>query len=113
MISEDHSQSETTELTGSSKDRHYNVLKLEVLRALRHAPHGWLTPREIAQRVGFFRVRSAWSYLLRLYRWGLLRRRSSPYIEYSLTRKGVRRLAWLVSVIVRDRPPKKVGEGLK
>jgi hypothetical protein len=75
--------------------RGYNGLKLEVLRALRCAPHGWLTPREIAQRVRFSRIRSAWSYLLRLYRWGLLRRRSAPYIEYSLTRKGFRRLAWL------------------
>jgi hypothetical protein len=75
----------------------YNELKVQVLRVLGSAPHGWLTPREIAQRARFSRVRSAWSYLFRLYRWGLLRRRSAPYVEYSLTRKGRRRLIWLIS----------------
>jgi hypothetical protein len=75
--------------------RKYNRLKLEVLRALRSARHGWLTPREIVERVSFSRLRSAWSYLLHLYRWGLLRRRSRPYIEYALSVKGAGRLKWL------------------
>jgi len=77
--------------------RGYNELKLQVLWSLHSAPHGWLTPREIADQVRLSSVRSAWSYLIRLYRWGLLRRRSAPYVEYSLTRKGVRRLGWLLS----------------
>lgn len=77
------------------RKRKYNALKFEVLRAFHGAPHGWLTPREVAQRVRFSRFRSVWSYLLHLHRWGLLLRRSEPYIEYRLNAKGVRRLAWL------------------
>jgi len=77
--------------------RGYNELKVQVLWSLRTAPHGWLTPREVAEQVRFSRVRSAWSYLIRLHRWGLLKRRSTPYVEYSLTRKGIRRLSWLLS----------------
>jgi hypothetical protein len=75
--------------------RKYNSLKLNVLRALQDAPHSWLTPVEVAHQIRFRPVRSMWSYLLHLHRWGLLLRRSEPYIEYCLSERGSQRLAWL------------------
>ena len=42
-------------------------------------------------------VRAAYSYLLRLHRWGLLQRERDPrgLIIYSLTERGRDRLDWL------------------
>ncbi|MGH9508033.1 MAG: hypothetical protein ACRD13_14005 [Terriglobales bacterium] len=57
-----------------------------------------MTPPAWAVAAGFFPPRAAYSYLLRLHRWGLLRRRSgfSGRVEYAITAKGRRRLAWLL-----------------
>jgi hypothetical protein len=75
----------------------YNSAKLRVLRLL--AERGWQTPKEVAQRAFSFRsYRNAWTTLLRLYRWGLVMRRSQPWgLEYSITDKGKTRLQWLLS----------------
>jgi DNA-binding transcriptional regulator PaaX len=45
---------------------------------------------------GFYPVRAAYSYLLRLHRFGLLERHSSALaVYYRLSERGKFRLAWL------------------
>jgi hypothetical protein len=58
---------------------------------------GWLSPPAWAVLAGFYPIRAAYSYLGRLWRWGLLDRRLSAdgLILYRLSTKGVSRLAWL------------------
>jgi hypothetical protein len=65
---------------------------LEIFRAL-----GWLSPSAWALLAGVRPVRAAYSYLVRLYRWGLLERRQDArgLIIYRLSTKGTRRLDWL------------------
>jgi hypothetical protein len=74
----------------------YNRLKKRALEVFaRHA--GWLTPRQWAAMAGFYPVRAAYSYLLRLHRFGLLERKSvyRGSLRYRLSNKGKQRLSWL------------------
>jgi DNA-binding IclR family transcriptional regulator len=73
----------------------YNELKLETLSIL--ARGGWYTPYEVAERLDFYPRRSAWTYLKRLWRFGLLERRSSGRgtLEYRISDAGLARLRWL------------------
>lgn len=72
-------------------------LKIRVLAALAAAE--WLKPRELHARALFSLRSSPWSYLNRLQRWGLVRRRVVDGIglEYTLTKRGRERLEWLLS----------------
>ena len=60
---------------------------------------GWLSPPTWAVLAHFRPVRAAYSYLLRLHRWGLLERTrdSRGLLLYRLTERGWRRLKWLAS----------------
>jgi hypothetical protein len=77
----------------------YNNLKERTLSALADAGDQWLSPREIGERIDFRPLRSTWTYLNRLRRFGLLERRSSGKgtLEYRISRAGVARLRWLRS----------------
>lgn len=78
-----------------SRSSRYNKLKKRALEIFaRHG--GWLSPRQWAVQVGFYPVRAAYSYLLRLHRFGLLERGSTGRsIVYQLSVRGKRRLDWL------------------
>ena len=73
--------------------RAFNELKRETL-ALFEASPGGLQPQIYAQRIGKLPGRAAYSYLKRLWRWGLLLRRESP-VRYRISERGRDRLAWL------------------
>ena len=74
-----------------------NDRKIHVLRAL--AAAGWLKPRQLHDKAAFPFTTSPWSYLARLQRWGLVRKRIVDGIglEYSVTKRGRERLEWLLS----------------
>lgn len=76
----------------------FNALKRVTLRVFADAG-GWLDPPTWARRVGFYPVRAAYTYLARLYRYGLLRRGQDARLRvvYRLSRRGRQRLAWLQS----------------
>jgi len=59
--------------------------------------YGSLNPRAWAIYANFFPVRSSYSYLLRLHRFGLLNRNHDSFgrIVYSLSDRGRERLRWL------------------
>lgn len=81
-----------------SERREYNELKFDSLRLFEK--HGWLTPPEYAILIHKWPVRSSYSYLLHLYRQGLLERRGdtdNTAIRYRLSPGGKKRLAWLRS----------------
>jgi DNA-binding transcriptional regulator PaaX len=73
----------------------YNKLKKHALEVFeRHG--GWISPPQWAVMAGFYPVRAAYSYLLRLHRFGLLERQARlGGVFYSLSEKGRRRVAWL------------------
>jgi len=73
----------------------YNKLKKHALDVFeRHG--GWLSPPAWSVLAGFYPVRAAYSYLLRLHRFGLLDRQSSSGgILYAISEKGRQRAAWL------------------
>ena len=75
----------------------FNLLKLRALDAFEK--RGWINPPVWAALVGFYPARAAYTYLLRLYRFGLLQRKKdeSGLILYSLSSRGAERLAWLRS----------------
>jgi hypothetical protein len=76
----------------------YNKLKKHTLEIFeRHG--GWLTPPEWAVLAGFYPVRAAYSYLKRLYSFGLLERKEDigACVLYRLSERGRRRLFWLVN----------------
>ena len=77
----------------------YNKLKLEVLTLFAATQSEWLGPNEAAKRLDFFPARSAWTYLKRLWSFGLLERRSRGRgtLEYRISELGVVRLRWLRS----------------
>ena len=81
----------------------YNELKLQVLSLFASAGGGWLGPSEAAERLDFLPARSAWSYFKRLWRFGLLERRSSGRgtLEYRISEVGAARLGF-VGCIPRD-----------
>jgi len=74
----------------------YNRLKKRALEVFeRHG--GSLRPPEWAVLAGFYPIRAAYSYLLRLHRFGLLDRHcpSTGGILYQLSSRGRSRLVWL------------------
>jgi hypothetical protein len=74
---------------------HSNSLKLRALEAFEK--RGWMNPPIWAVIVGFYPARASYSYLLRLYRFRLLRRQRSEngLILYNLSPRGKERLTWL------------------
>jgi hypothetical protein len=77
----------------------YNKLKLETLSVFVSAGYEWLKPSEAAERLHFQPPRAAWSYFKRLWRFGLLERRSvaKGTLEYKISEEGTARLRWLRS----------------
>ena len=75
----------------------YNKLKLRALSVF--AGGQWLTPGKVAERLDFRPRRAAWTYCKRLWRFGLLGRRSlgRGTLEYRITENGAARLRWLRS----------------
>jgi hypothetical protein len=75
----------------------YNKLKRETLTVFAEA--NWLRPDEVAEDLNFFPQRSVWTYLKRLWRFGLLDRRSrgKGTLEYRINDAGLTRLRWLRS----------------
>ncbi len=82
-----------------SRSPRYNVLKKRALEIFdRHG--GWLSPPEWAVLAAFYPTRAAYSYLLRLHRFGLLERRLfAGAVLYQLSHRGSLRLAWLERVL--------------
>jgi hypothetical protein len=82
-------------MTTQYRSPRYNKLKKQALEIFeRHG--GWLTPPQWAVLAGFYPVRAAYSYLIRLFRFGLLERRiSGGGVSYRLSEKGKARLQWL------------------
>jgi hypothetical protein len=77
----------------------YNELKMEVLALFASTQGEWLGPNEAAEKLDFFPARSVWTYLKRLWSFGLLDRRSRGRgtLEYRISEQGVTRLRWLRS----------------
>jgi hypothetical protein len=77
----------------------YNELKIKTLSAFADCGNDWVRPMEIARRLDFRHLRSAWSYLSHLQRLGLLKRRSfgKGTLRYRISQKGEARLRWLRS----------------
>lgn len=77
----------------------YNKLKRKALSVFESADGEWLRPKEAAERLDFLPRRSAWTYFKRLWRFGLLERRSfgKGTLEYKISKAGVGRLRWLRS----------------
>jgi len=75
----------------------YNKLKLKVLSVFASADGDWLRPGKVAEKLNFLPPRSAWSYFKRLWRFGLLDRRSwgRGTLEYKINEAGTARLRWL------------------
>jgi hypothetical protein len=75
----------------------FNSLKRHALEIFkRHG--GWLTAPQWAIEADFYPIRAAYSYLLRLHRFGLLERRRMPNaVIYRLSLRGEARLEWLSS----------------
>jgi DNA-binding IclR family transcriptional regulator len=75
----------------------YNQLKKRTLEIFARQG-GWLSPPEWAVLAGFYPTRAAYTYLVRLHRFGLLRRSDGRFgVRYSLSRRGLARLVWLRS----------------
>jgi hypothetical protein len=73
----------------------YNKLKEHALRVF-ECHGGWIRPTEWAVLAGFYPIRSAYSYLLRLHRFSLLERYQTGLgIVYRLSERGFNRLQWL------------------
>ncbi len=78
-----------------SRSSKYNVLKKRALEVFERRG-GWLSPCQWAVLAGFYPTRAAYSYLLRLYRFGLLERQDSAgSVLYQLSNRGRLRLTWL------------------
>ena len=73
----------------------FNLLKLRALEAFEN--RGMMNPPIWAVLVGFYPARAAYTYLLRLHRFGLLNRRQDDggLILYGISRRGKERLEWL------------------
>ncbi len=71
----------------------YNERKARTLALFAAHPEG-LRPQDYAWQIKKFPARAAYSYLARLWRWGLLLRRDAP-VTYRLSARGRDRLAWL------------------
>lgn len=77
----------------------YNKLKIRALKVFAFAPGAWFSPREVAERLDFIPKRAVWTYLKRLWRFGLLERHTSGMgaLRYKLSKAGAARLRWLGS----------------
>jgi hypothetical protein len=77
----------------------YNELKLQALALFASTKSEWLGPNEAAEKLDFFPARAAWTYLKRLWGFGLLERRSRGRgtLEYRISDLGRSRLQWLRS----------------
>lgn len=77
----------------------YNKLKTRTLKVFAFAPGAWFKPSEVAERLDFVPRRAAWTYLKRLWRFGLLERRywGKGTLEYRISEGGEARLRWLRS----------------
>jgi hypothetical protein len=77
----------------------YNELKLNVLDLFAATQNEWLGPNEAAERLDFSPARSLWTYLKRLWSFGLLERRSRGRgtLEYRISELGRSRRRWLRS----------------
>jgi len=77
----------------------YNNLKRRTLSVFEEDSGEWLRPREIANKVNFQPRRSAWTYLKRLRRFGLLERQffGKGTLQYRISNAGRKRLQWLRS----------------
>jgi hypothetical protein len=74
----------------------YNKLKKHALEIFeRHG--GWVSPPEWAVLASFYPTRAAYSYLLRLHRFGLLERQTNVGIGvlYRISNRGQNRLRWI------------------
>ncbi len=80
------------------RSANFNLLKMRALDAFEK--RGWMNPPVWAVFVGFYPARASYSYLLRLHRFGLLRRRKNTrgLILYALSARGTERLNWLRGV---------------
>ncbi len=87
--------SQTVVRTRRLRARGYNELKHLALAIF--ADRGWLNPPAWAVLAGVYPVRASYSYLSKLYRWGLLKRRRDArgLILYRLSARGAARLSWL------------------
>jgi len=79
----------------STRRMQFNERKRQALAIF--AQRGWLNPPAWAALAAFYPVRAAYSYLVRLHRWGLLERRQDlrGLLLYRLSERGQTRLAWL------------------
>ena len=79
-----------------SRSPRYNKLKKHALEIF-DRQGGWLSPPQWAILAGFYPIRAAYSYLLRLHRFGLLRRttETTKRVQYCLSIGGRKRLTWL------------------
>ncbi len=77
----------------------YNKLKIRTLKVFAFAPGAWFTPGEVAGRLDFAPRRALWTYLKRLWKFGLLERHTSGTgtLKYKLSEAGAARLRWLRS----------------
>jgi DNA-binding IclR family transcriptional regulator len=77
----------------------YNKLKIRTLNVFGFAPGTWFRPGEVAERLDFVPQRAVWTYLKRLWRFGLLERRSTGTgtLKYKLSEAGAARHRWLHS----------------
>jgi hypothetical protein len=77
----------------------YNKLKQQTLAAFADNGGDWVRPHEIANKVSFQPRRTAWTYLKRLRRFGLLEYRSfgKGTLQYRITKAGTARLEWIRS----------------
>jgi len=73
----------------------YNGLKRKTLAIFLN--RGWLNVSAFAALVGFYPIRAAHTYLLRLHRFGLLDRGRDirGLLRYRMSARGRRRLLWL------------------
>jgi len=80
----------------ANRQTKFDALKKRALQVFAREG-GWLDPPAWASRAGFYPVRAAYSYLLRLHRQGLLSRRrdARARIIYRITPRGRRRWEWL------------------
>jgi len=72
-------------------------LKIRTLKLFIAAPGKWLSPREAASGLDFVPPRAMWTYLRRLWGFGLLEKRSNSRgtLEYKISAEGEARLHWL------------------
>ena len=76
--------------------RGYNEAKAVILAHFAKVGR-WQDAKELTRVVRWRSERTMPSYLRKLWRWGLLFRRTVPRVEYRLTARGRGRLRWLAA----------------